>query len=223
MINFTGLIANVAVIVCLAPLMLYIEHGYVPAASLRNTYSFIFLTLPRRLLWATEWTMFKLFQNSWYLPSYISKITSYCRRGLCGWQSYLYYWLYEIKLSFTTYADLIEGIATLTLYLALGLTLWSWWISEGSFLSLSSVAQSTITKVIRFIPEELGILSKANATEEKYDVNDAYGDPKALTTGLLADLKQVGLKAGRRDLLTLLQVALAKGKPIDDRLMTVRR
>ncbi|KAH8587872.1 prostaglandin G/H synthase 2/cyclooxygenase 2, pgh2/cox2 [Bisporella sp. PMI_857] len=64
---------------------------------------------------------------------------------------------------------------------------------------------------------------KPNTSPEKYDVNGSYGDPKVLTTGLLADLKHVGIKAGRRDIFTLLKVATQKGKPVDDKLMTMEK
>ncbi|KAH7407996.1 heme peroxidase [Cadophora sp. MPI-SDFR-AT-0126] len=62
-----------------------------------------------------------------------------------------------------------------------------------------------------------------DALEEKYDVNGAYGDPKALTTGLLQDLRHVGIKGGRKNLFTLLKLATQKGQPVDDKLMTMEK
>jgi hypothetical protein len=134
---------------------------------------------------------------------------------------YLTYCLYEAKHFARSYADIFLGIATLSFYVAIGLAIWSWWSQEWSFYGFSSTASSLCTKVIRYIPEHLGIISPKNGIQEKYDVNGSYGDPKVLTTGLLADLKHVGIKAGRRDIFTLLKVATQEGKPVDDKLMTV--
>lgn len=57
--------------------------------------------------------------------------------------------------------------------------------------------------------------------DEKYQAGEPYGDPSVMATGLAKDLKSVGLKAGVRDLRTLLQVVKSKGKPVNDREMTV--
>lgn len=167
--------------------------------------------------------MVHLLHRAWYFPTYIARLTAACRSGLCGWQMYLTYWFYEIRLFARTYADIAATITVLVLYGIAGITLWSWWSQEGSFHGFSSVATSLGTKVLRYIPERLGIISPKDAAEEKYDVNDAYGDPKVLATGLVGDLKHVGIKAGRKDLFTLLKVATQKGKPVDDKLMTVSK
>lgn len=58
-------------------------------------------------------------------------------------------------------------------------------------------------------------------TREAYQGGESYGDPKVITTGLLDDLKAIGFKAANSDVRTLLEVFLAKGKPVDDRLMVV--
>jgi hypothetical protein len=42
-----------------------------------------------------------------------------------------------------------------------------------------------------------------------------------MATGIVKDLKSVGLKAGMKDLQTLLKVVQVKGKPVNDREMTV--
>lgn len=134
---------------------------------------------------------------------------------------YWKYCYYELRLFMRTHANFIAGITTLIFYGIIGLALWSLWVQEGSWGGVLKLSAKFLIRIIRFIPERLGIISSSSEVEEKYDVNDSYGDPKVLTTGLLKDLKSVGLKAGRRDILTLLQVALAKGKPVDDKLMTV--
>jgi hypothetical protein len=134
---------------------------------------------------------------------------------------YLNYLFYELRLFTYTYANFVSTLIPLILIGGALFTFWSWWIEEGAFQGVSSITSSLGTKVVRFIPERLGIISSQDALEEKYDVNGAYGDPKALTTGLLQDLKHVGIKGGRKSLFTLLKLATQKGKPVDDKLMTV--
>ncbi|KAG4442109.1 hypothetical protein IFR05_002395 [Cadophora sp. M221] len=146
-----------------------------------------------------------------------------CRLGLCGWRMYLNYLFYEVRLFTSTYTDFILAIATLTFYTGLALAIWSWWIQEGSFSGVKSAASSLGSKVVRYVPERLGIILPKDALEEKYDVDGAYGDPKALTTGLLQDLKHAGIRGVRKNVYTLLQVAMQKGKPVDDKLMTMEK
>ena len=59
------------------------------------------------------------------------------------------------------------------------------------------------------------------SVDNRYQGVESYADPKALSTGLVEDLKALGFKAGEKDLHTLVQTTLAKGKPIDDKQMTV--
>lgn len=59
--------------------------------------------------------------------------------------------------------------------------------------------------------------------DDKYQGEESYGDPELITTGVMDDLKAIGVKGARGDIKTLLDVALAKGKPSDDRQMTVTR
>ena len=59
--------------------------------------------------------------------------------------------------------------------------------------------------------------------DDKYQGEESYGDPELITTGVMDDLKAVGVKGARGDIKTLLDVALTKGKPVDDRQMTVTR
>ena len=56
----------------------------------------------------------------------------------------------------------------------------------------------------------------------KYAGRDSYGDPEVLSTGLAEDLKAIGLKGIPEDLKTLIGVWATKGKPVDDKKMTVR-
>ncbi|KAI9671612.1 MAG: hypothetical protein M1829_004617 [Trizodia sp. TS-e1964] len=60
-------------------------------------------------------------------------------------------------------------------------------------------------------------------TAESYQGGESYGDPKLIATGLLEDLKAIGFKAAHSDLHTLLDVFMAKGKPVDDKLMTMEK
>lgn len=59
------------------------------------------------------------------------------------------------------------------------------------------------------------------SADERYQGGEAYADPKTLSTGLLEDMKAIGIKAGQGDIETLLKVGLTKGKPVDDKQMTV--
>lgn len=146
-----------------------------------------------------------------------------CRFGWCGWRMYLTYWFFEIRLFIRTYEEFVLGVLTLVSCIAFGFALWSWWTEEGSFYGLSSISRSLWIKVLRYIPERIGIISPKDPVEEKYDVNESYGDPKVLTTGLIADLRHAGIKASRRNIFTLLKVGMQKGKPVDDKLMTASR
>ncbi|KAH9213934.1 heme peroxidase [Leptodontidium sp. 2 PMI_412] len=136
---------------------------------------------------------------------------------------YLNYLFYEVRLFTSTYTDLLLAVATFAFYTGVALAIWSWWIQEGSFSGFKSGASSLAVKVVRYIPERVGIILPKDALEEKYDVDGAYGDPKALTTGLLQDLKHAGIRGVRKNVFTLLQVAMQKGKPVDDKLMTMEK
>lgn len=57
-------------------------------------------------------------------------------------------------------------------------------------------------------------------TDDRYQGEESYGDPELITTGVMDDLKAIGVKGARADIKTLLDVAMAKGKPVDDRQMT---
>ena len=72
------------------------------------------------------------------------------------------------------------------------------------------------------LPSSFSLFDSKKPAEDKYEGEESYGDPKALSTGILEDLKAIGVKGIGGDLQTLLQVALAKGKPVDDKQMVVR-
>ena len=65
--------------------------------------------------------------------------------------------------------------------------------------------------------------SKPEAETKYAGGSDFYGDPKALSTGVIDDLKSIGLSRIGGDVQTLLEVAFAKGKPVNDREMAVRK
>ncbi|KAJ6084361.1 hypothetical protein N7486_011161 [Penicillium sp. IBT 16267x] len=65
--------------------------------------------------------------------------------------------------------------------------------------------------------------SAAQEDDENYQAGEPYGDPTAMATGIATDLKSIGLKGGFKDLRTLFEVANTKGKPINDRDMTMEK
>jgi hypothetical protein len=221
MAGFWSVLGNIALISCLVPLVLYFEHGDIPIPALRDVYRFVVTIFPRRVYGIFRWAVVSLFRWIWHLPSFVSKLILACRLELCGWRFYLKYWFFELRLFTRTYPDLIIGTIIPIFYIALGLLLWNLWIQEGSFYGVGFMISSFSIKLIRYLPERLGILSPSGDVEEKYNFNGSYGDPKVLTTGLIRDLQHIGVRAGRRDILTLMQLAMTKGKPIDDKLMTV--
>lgn len=73
------------------------------------------------------------------------------------------------------------------------------------------------------LPSLISLFGSKKPAEDKYNGDEIYGDPKVLSTGIAEDLKAIGVKKIDGDLQTLLQVALTKGKPIDDKQMLVRK
>lgn len=63
----------------------------------------------------------------------------------------------------------------------------------------------------------------ASEIDDKYQGEESYGDPDVIATGVVDDLKAIGVKGVRGDIKTLLDVALAKGKPVDDKQMTASK
>lgn len=61
-----------------------------------------------------------------------------------------------------------------------------------------------------------------NREQVKYAGRDSYGDPDVVSTGIAEDLKAIGLKGISEDFKTLIGVWATKGKPVDDKKMTVR-
>lgn len=72
------------------------------------------------------------------------------------------------------------------------------------------------------LPSSFSLFGSKKPTEDKFEGEESYGDPKALSTGIVEDLKAIGVKGIGGDLQTLLEVVMAKGKPVDDKQMVVR-
>jgi hypothetical protein len=58
-------------------------------------------------------------------------------------------------------------------------------------------------------------------TETKYQAGEAYADPKEVASSLQDDLRAVGIKKSQKELHALLETVLSKGKPLDDKKLTV--
>jgi hypothetical protein len=56
---------------------------------------------------------------------------------------------------------------------------------------------------------------------DKYQAGEAYADNDVSMTGLYEDLRAVGMGGLHKDAQTLISVFTSKGKPADDREMTV--
>jgi hypothetical protein len=216
MVSFWDSLGKVTFLACLVPLFLYLEHGYVPWPTTQ-----VFWVFYLRINSSSRWMIYWLFHWLFYIPLIISKLERKVHIRICGYGMYLRYCLYELRLFRNTHVELIIGIIILAFYIVLGLAVWSLWVQEGSLRGVLLASLSFCNKIIRFVPECLGIISPSSDIKEKYDVNNSYGDPGVLATGLVADLKHIGIKAGRKHLRTLLQVAMTKGEPVDDKLMTV--
>ncbi|GMF69115.1 unnamed protein product [Aspergillus oryzae] len=93
--------------------------------------------------------------------------------------------------------------------------------------ALGSIAGSSGGILSKLNPFNWKIFNKRKIAEEeddmRYQAGEPYGDPEVLAPTLRDDLKAVGLKAGVQDLKVLLDVVKNKGKPIDDRDLTVSR
>lgn len=98
-------------------------------------------------------------------------------------------------------------------------------IPKGTHSALSSIAGTAPGILHNLNPFNWKIFNKHKIAEEeddqKYQAGEPYGDPNVLATGIVQDLKSMGLKTGVKDLRSLLEVAKSKGKPVDDRQMTV--
>lgn len=73
------------------------------------------------------------------------------------------------------------------------------------------------------LPSSFSLFGSKKPAEDKYNGEEMYGDPKVLSTGIVEDLKAIGVKKIGGDLQTLLQVALTKGKPVDDKQMVMEK
>lgn len=98
-------------------------------------------------------------------------------------------------------------------------------IPKGAHSALGSIAGTAPGFLSKLNPTNWKIFNRHKIAEEeddqKYQAGEPYGDPNVMATSLVQDLKSMGLKTGVKDLRTLLEVAKSKGKPIDDRQMTV--
>ncbi|KAJ5758694.1 hypothetical protein N7520_005850 [Penicillium odoratum] len=96
--------------------------------------------------------------------------------------------------------------------------------TQSALNSISGIAPGIASKLN---PTKWRILNKKKIAEqeddENYQAGEPYGDPTAMATGIATDLKSMGLKGGFKDLRTLFEVAKAKGKPINDRDMTMEK
>ncbi|KAF7625730.1 prostaglandin G/H synthase 2/cyclooxygenase 2, pgh2/cox2 [Aspergillus flavus] len=93
--------------------------------------------------------------------------------------------------------------------------------------ALGSIAGSSGGILSKLNPFNWKIFNKRKIAEEeddmRYQAGEPYGDPEVLAPTLRDDLKAVGLKAGVQDLKVLLDVVKNKGKPIDDRDLTMEK
>ncbi|KAE8389860.1 heme peroxidase [Aspergillus alliaceus] len=93
--------------------------------------------------------------------------------------------------------------------------------------ALGSIAGGSGSILSKLNPLNWKISNKRKIAEEeddmKYQAGEPYGDPEVLAPTLRDDLKAVGLKAGVQDLKVLLDVVKNKGKPIDDRDLTMEK
>ena len=87
---------------------------------------------------------------------------------------------------------------------------------------VAAVAAATVYLLYTYRKQASWLLHGAPASETKYQAGESYAESKEVLTGWVDDLKALGIDASRRDLHTLLEVALDKGKPLDDKKLTVR-
>ncbi|KAJ6007231.1 hypothetical protein N7522_005582 [Penicillium canescens] len=96
--------------------------------------------------------------------------------------------------------------------------------TQSALNSISGIAPGIASKLNPF---KWKVFNKKKMAEqeddENYQAGEPYGDPTAMATGIATDLKSMGLKGGVKDLRTLFEVAKAKGKPINDRDMTMEK
>ncbi|GME60286.1 putative prostaglandin g h synthase 2 cyclooxygenase pgh2 cox2 [Neofusicoccum parvum] len=100
-------------------------------------------------------------------------------------------------------------------------------VPKGTLATLSSLKGIRPGILSRLNPSNWKIFNKkANASaedDEKFQAGEPYGDPKVVSTGLVEDLRAVGFTAATKDLETLIGVFKAKGKPQNDREMTMEK
>lgn len=98
-------------------------------------------------------------------------------------------------------------------------------VPKGTQSALSSISGIAPGIASKLNPFKWKVFNRKKIAEQEDDANyqagEPYGDPTAMATGIATDLKSMGLKGGVKDLRTLFEVAKTKGKPINDRDMTV--
>ena len=98
-------------------------------------------------------------------------------------------------------------------------------IPKGTTAALGSISGIAPGILSKLNPFNWKIFNKKKIAEEeddqKFQAGESYGDPKVMATGIVSDLKSMGLKTSVKDLQTLFEVAKSTGKPINDRDMTV--
>lgn len=99
------------------------------------------------------------------------------------------------------------------------------YVPKGTQSALNSISGIAPGIASELNPAKWTIFNKKKIAEqeddENYQAGEPYGDPTAMATGIATDLKSMGLKGRFKDLRTLFEVAKTKGKPINDRDMTV--
>lgn len=98
-------------------------------------------------------------------------------------------------------------------------------IPKGTSAALGSISGLAPGILSKLNPFNWKIFNRKKIAEEeddqKFQAGESYGDPKVMATGIVSDLKSMGLKTSVKDLQTLFEVAKSTGKPINDRDMTV--
>ncbi len=85
--------------------------------------------------------------------------------------------------------------------------------------AITAVASAALYLLYSYRKQASWTLEAAPTT--KYQGGEDYAESKAVVTGLAQDLKAAGVKTSRKNLRTLLKVALSKGEPLDEKQLPV--
>ena len=94
-------------------------------------------------------------------------------------------------------------------------------VTRNMEIGVAAVAAATVYLLYTYRKQASWLLHGAPASDTKYQAGESYAESKEVLTGWVDDLKALGIDASRRELHTLLEVALDKGKPLDDKKLTV--